>query len=175
MTDKEERKSSMKLIKKTMMMMVLMIAVGLIFANVALAQLYVVDDPIWTLKKFTASTADSTNMIFPIVYNGNSIPILKGAYPDSIRFNWFETGDTVYYITPTLKLKYATSTGNGRLTLDAITSATSLAKYGGTTLNARDFSGADYLGFVATAGTTNAGATANASKLTAKVSRYFKK
>ena len=154
-----------------------MLTAILVFGINAEAQLYRVQQNIFTNKQLINSAGDSVAMTLPIVYNGISYPELVGAYPDSIRINFLAGSDTLCAVRLYLKIKWAENAGYKRVELDSAKSATAVFTTGGTTLTGWDYAGADYFGLAAIASVTGNAklTTANASKLTIKLTRYFKK
>jgi hypothetical protein len=116
-------------------------------------------------------------MTLPIAYNGTSFPGLVGAYPDSVRIDYLAGSDTLCAVRLYLKIKWAENPGYKRVELDSAKSATAVLTIGGTTLTSTNYSGADYFGLAAIASVTGNAklTTANASKLTVKLTRYFRK
>jgi hypothetical protein len=164
-------------IRNIALMVVLMLAVTVIFGSVAEAQLYRITQNIFTNKQLINSAGDSVGMTYPIAYNGDTFPGLKGAYPDSIRIDYLASSDTICAVHLFLKIKFAENSGNARVELDSVKSATAVVTTGGTTLTSRTYSGADTFGFAAIASYPGNAklTTANASKLTVKYTRYFRK
>ncbi len=162
--------------QRIVLMAVLMLGMVLLIGNIAEAQKFQVVQDIYIGKQLVNSGKDSVaNLQIP--YTGNTVPVISGSFPDSIKFVHACNADSVYAIDLFLRVNFGmTSTADSIIQLDSILSTTKSAKVGGQTLTIGQYEYANSLGIAARARSTgNAVIKATAAKFRLMYIRYFHK
>ena len=154
----------MKRLFATLLLLMVVMSIGLS------QTVFRIEDTIFLGKRFTNSSADSTQSI-PLRYSGDAYPLAYGAMPDSIVISWFAkapsdsiSGDLYFQA----RSKYATSYTS--TLVDSIKAAETDYKVITRTL----YSNRDLLGIRFNARSAGNGIlTANANALYMRVERYF--